>query len=252
MEAFNLFNMGYTDEQRFFEGLLKVEDANSFKAKNFLREARLQPNQFMYLQDVVQRRFYKKGIQIALGYNFEELTADFFIKHIHPADLTMYLKLSKAYRKFVCYNKEQINQTLHSLQMNFRIRKADGTYIPLLRTIKPLIVNDDNEVEVFVSQCTDVSLFNPTNQIKWKVYGPDAHLFDQYVNDKELGDKELFSGRELEVLGLLVKGYSSSRIANVLFVSVNTVNTHRKSLMKKANVNKTIDLISFASEYGYI
>ncbi|MEM0939194.1 MAG: LuxR C-terminal-related transcriptional regulator [Bacteroidota bacterium] len=248
----NTHEISFLKKETFFEGLLRVEDANHVKMKQFIREAKLQPNQFMYLQDVVTRRFYHKNLQSVLGHELEELTADFFIKHIHPADITMYLKLSKAYRKFVCYNKQQIEPSLHPLEMNFRIRKKDGTYFPILRMVQPLIVNDANEVEVFVSRCTDVSLLNPTNQIKWKVYGPDAPLFDQYIHDKELGDKALFSGRELEVLELLVKGYSSSRIANVLFVSVNTVNTHRKSLMKKANVNKTIDLIAFASEYGYI
>lgn len=239
-------------KENFFDGLLKVEDAKHYKIKRFIREVKLQPNQFIYLQDVVDRDFHFKNLEKVLGYPSNKLKADFFIDHIHPADLNMYLKLSKAYRKLICYHKDEIKPFLHSLEMNFRIKTANGSYISVLRMMHPLMINEDNGVDVFVNRCIDVSLLNPTNQIRWKVHGPHACLFNQYVHSKELNKPSLFSGREMEVLELLIKGYSSSRIANALFVSVNTVNTHRKSLMKKANVNKTIDLITYASEYGYI
>ena len=64
--------------------------------------------------------------------------------------------------------------------------------------------------------------------------------------------KGIFSERELEILQLLIEGFSSTEIGEKLFISLNTVNTHRKSLMKKAEVKKTIELISFAKEKGYI
>ncbi|MFQ3576199.1 MAG: LuxR C-terminal-related transcriptional regulator [Cytophagales bacterium] len=51
------------------------------------------------------------------------------------------------------------------------------------------------------------------------------------------------SDRELEVLGYICKGKKNSEIAEILFISENTVATHRRNLMKKIGVNKTSELI---------
>lgn len=52
--------------------------------------------------------------------------------------------------------------------------------------------------------------------------------------------------REMEVLKLLVKEYSTQEMANKLFLSVNTVETYRKNLLKKLNVKNAVGLAMFA------
>jgi DNA-binding NarL/FixJ family response regulator len=49
--------------------------------------------------------------------------------------------------------------------------------------------------------------------------------------------------REYELLELLCKGLSTEKISNELFLSVNTVNTHKRNLMKKLSINRTSELI---------
>lgn len=49
--------------------------------------------------------------------------------------------------------------------------------------------------------------------------------------------------REYELLGLLCKGLSTTKISQQLFLSVNTVNTHKRNLMKKLSINRTSELI---------
>ena len=58
--------------------------------------------------------------------------------------------------------------------------------------------------------------------------------------------------REKEVLLLLVQGLSSVQIAEKLFVTQQTVDTHRKNLMSKFSVNKTVNLLQKAKELGII
>lgn len=51
------------------------------------------------------------------------------------------------------------------------------------------------------------------------------------------------STREKDVLGLIKLGMTSMEIADKLHVSVETVKTHRKNLMKKYNAVNSVDLV---------
>jgi len=63
---------------------------------------------------------------------------------------------------------------------------------------------------------------------------------------------ELLSKRENEILRLLIQGKKSSEIASELFISINTVDTHRKNILAKCEVKNTAQLIAFASKSGLI
>jgi DNA-binding NarL/FixJ family response regulator len=52
--------------------------------------------------------------------------------------------------------------------------------------------------------------------------------------------------REKEILGMIAEGYTNLQIAEKLFVSQFTVNSHRKNLMAKLNVKNTATLIKLA------
>jgi len=58
--------------------------------------------------------------------------------------------------------------------------------------------------------------------------------------------------REKEVLQLIAEGYTNPEIAEKLFVSSATVDTHRKSLLAKLNVKNTALLIRFAMEHKLV
>lgn len=77
-----------------------------------------------------------------------------------------------------------------------------------------------------------------------KIYISRSLAFDVNAVDYSL----LFSKREIQVLELLAQGLSSKLIASKLNISFNTVETHRKNLLKKADENTTAGLIKFAFE----
>lgn len=64
------------------------------------------------------------------------------------------------------------------------------------------------------------------------------------IEDKKVD--EILSKREIEILTLICKEYSNSEIAEKLFLSVSTVETHRKNLIAKLGVNNTVGLVKFA------
>lgn len=56
--------------------------------------------------------------------------------------------------------------------------------------------------------------------------------------------------REIEILELICQGCSTKEIAERLFISPNTVSTHRKSIQKKMGTNNVADLVSLGKEAG--
>ncbi len=58
--------------------------------------------------------------------------------------------------------------------------------------------------------------------------------------------------REREVLKLIAEGKSSKEIADLLFISVRTVDYHRANIMEKLNLKKVADLVKYAIQKGYI
>jgi DNA-binding NarL/FixJ family response regulator len=60
------------------------------------------------------------------------------------------------------------------------------------------------------------------------------------------------SMREKEVLTLIAAGRNNEEIAELLFISSNTVLTHRRNIMRKLNVNSTPQLILTGVRRGII
>ena len=58
------------------------------------------------------------------------------------------------------------------------------------------------------------------------------------------------SEREKQVLHLYVNGYKSSEIGGILYMSVNTVETHKKRIKEKLNLTRKADLLTYAMEHG--
>lgn len=58
--------------------------------------------------------------------------------------------------------------------------------------------------------------------------------------------KSLYSltNREVEVVALLIQGKTSNEIADELFISIHTVNTHRRKILLKTNSSSTSNLMS--------
>jgi DNA-binding NarL/FixJ family response regulator len=54
--------------------------------------------------------------------------------------------------------------------------------------------------------------------------------------------------RELEILKLISQEYSNAQIANTLFISERTVETHRKNMLRKTNNKTIVGLLKYALE----
>jgi len=66
------------------------------------------------------------------------------------------------------------------------------------------------------------------------------------------GAANILSQRELQVLGLVARGYTSAEIAKRIFVGVKTVETYRARIFEKLGLQTRRDLIRFAVQLGLL
>jgi two-component system response regulator NreC len=70
------------------------------------------------------------------------------------------------------------------------------------------------------------------------------------IDERRIND--ILTKREIEILKLVCLEYSNARIAEQLFLSIGTVETHRKNLIAKLGVNNTVGLVKFAVKNGLV
>jgi|JI9StandDraft_1071089.scaffolds.fasta_scaffold31015_2 DNA-binding NarL/FixJ family response regulator len=76
------------------------------------------------------------------------------------------------------------------------------------------------------------------------------------VNDLELTEFNCepvsISEREQQIITLIAEGYTNNEIAEKLFLSPHTVNTHRKNILQKLGVNNTAAIVMYAVKTGLV
>lgn len=80
-------------------------------------------------------------------------------------------------------------------------------------------------------------------------------VVDAYLEKSESGPTDpydLLSRREREVLHLAAHGYTNAEIAERLFISRRTVETHRANVMRKLNISNQTDLLRYALQRGIL
>lgn len=130
-------------------------------------------------------------------------------------------------------------------------RDKEYLYLALSAGAKGYLLKEDAPKELFSSIAA-------VRQGKTYI---SPYFLDSVVNDvvqivkggaTVIFEPEILTIREREVLKLVAEGKSSKEIANLLFISVFTVNNHRASIMEKLNLNKSTDLVKYAIRKGYI
>jgi DNA-binding NarL/FixJ family response regulator len=78
-------------------------------------------------------------------------------------------------------------------------------------------------------------------------------LTNQQEKSKQKSNKDIpLSAREIEVLRLIAQEATNSEIASKLFISIRTVDTHRRNILEKLQVKNTAGLVKYAIEKALI
>lgn len=74
----------------------------------------------------------------------------------------------------------------------------------------------------------------------------------RFSNMQKENESTNLTSREIEIIKLIEKEYSNKEIANQLFISERTVETHRKNIFRKTDTSSVIGLIKYAYEHNLI
>lgn len=76
-------------------------------------------------------------------------------------------------------------------------------------------------------------------------------FINQIIDTDKPAEKEL-TNKEIEIVTLISQGFTSKEIAEKIYISVRTVETHRHNILKKLNIPNAAQLSSWAKDKGYI
>lgn len=102
------------------------------------------------------------------------------------------------------------------------------------------------------THCKEEKLTEALAQIEQGNTYKDSDLTQQHVETANLFLSLNISEREIEIIKLIAEGYINKEIADRLFLSTHTVNTHRKNIMQKLGINNTAGIVLFAVKQGIV
>lgn len=205
----------------------------------------------------VKFEFMSPLIKDVLGYKTEEMDVPFLINKIHPEDQPYFLNFeNKVCEFFKDLTLEQIPN--YKVSYDYRIRKSNGEYIRVLQQVLSIESDANGKLVRTLGIHTDIShIKSPDNKsvkptLSFIGLEGEPSFYDVQVTEHFKTSEIAITKREREILCCLLNGYSSAEIAIQLFISKLTVDTHRKNLLFKLEVNNTAELISKSIKLGII
>ncbi|MAM30547.1 MAG: hypothetical protein CMC13_16140 [Flavobacteriaceae bacterium] len=243
----------FQTSQKFVEDIHRtfgdsdVEKLDVSKVKNFP----LNYTQCLYVVDWQSSRIvYQKNVQNILGYNEDEFNLQKILSIAHPEDLNIVKRITQAIVNHLVENPgSEFHQT--SLNITYRFRKKDGSFIKLLRQSSFFAETNDGKFKSNISLLTDISFFDDSDIVHWDFITPRIDQ-EKLKNHVYAEFSSLFTDREVEIIKLVAANHTSKEIAEKLYISPHTVNTHRKNILQKAQCANTADLITFCQKVGVL
>ena len=192
--------------------------------------------------------YISKNMTSCLGHDVEKLKEGgmrYFWKFIHPDDIDYWLKALNQLMEYTLDEIPEEKRNLVSYTWNYRIRNSKDEYVNIVQNTTPLEFDMDKKPIIGLAHYTVLN----SNRImdvcaSAKMFNPEKEYETIYFNNfskKLISDG--ISNRERDIIRLLVLKLSSKEIAKRLCISHNTVDTHRRNILKKLNISTTGELV---------
>lgn len=209
---------------------------------------------YYYVFNIFQAEFefVSPGITDVLGYPAEQMTIHHFLEILHPDDKPYFLQFEKRITEFfkdLPYDKI----AKYKMQYDFRMRSRDGHYVRLLHQAIQIDYDETNYYRTLDID-TDITHIKPEGPPTFSIIGLDGE--PSYYNITGVAELkqsfDLFTRKERDVLKFIVENKSSKEIAAAMFISVHTVNAHRKNILRKAQAGTPVELVRKAIQEGWV
>ncbi len=211
-----------------------------------------QNDQFFYIGELIHFKILFTSTQCldVLGIQPAELSSMSFFYRLHPDEIdrnnlgrTMLLKIAHQ-----LFSAKKGNKLLSS---NFRMKNAQGNYSNYLMQFY-IFYSEVPYKSVFTLKIqTNIDWYKKHKQGFHYYLGEDLSNF-RYPDMELLMQGNVFTNREFEIIKLLEMGFTSEQIADKIFLSSNTVNTHRRNILNKSKKSNMQELIHELKENGLL
>ncbi len=167
---------------------------------------------------------------------------------IHPDDIDTVIKNAISVLRHIFSRKEHIANS--KLVRQYRV-KINGIYKRITEQMQ--IIETDTAGNPWLS--LSIVNISPDQEEPFVVKSQfvDTKTGDTFTPLDDLYDRDsILSIREVEILKKISQGLLSKEIADMLGLSVHTVNTHRQRILAKLNVNNSIEAVKYATVLGLI
>ncbi|TDS60209.1 LuxR C-terminal-related transcriptional regulator [Myroides indicus] len=208
---------------------------------------------FIFSPPEMQMEYTNDSIYKLLGYTPEEFTLEIFLDIIHPDDLQTYLNFEATITEF-WKNLPPDKVFKYKTRYDFRIRCKNGQTKRLLQQVAVIQSDEEGAVLRTFVVFTDISELKETNKMVLSIIGLDGEpcYIDIHPVKELVPYKSILTKREIQVFRLLVEGCQSAEIAEILNISLHTVSSHRKNILRKTKTNSVLHLTKLGLEKGWI
>ena len=192
-------------------------------------------------------------VKSVLGFDLDEVDLPLILSLIHPEDQPWFLACEKKVGEFFHgLTLEQIPN--YKVRYDYRIRKKNGEYIRILQQVITIQFDEQGHVLRTFGTHTDISHLKMEGDPMFSFIGLNGEpsYTNVSVSKLQLPNHSGLSVREREILSLVVQGYNSGEIGELLFISKNTVQTHRRNILSKTGCSSTAALVSHAIRSGLV
>jgi len=207
-------------------------------------------NQFITVRDMFESKTYfvsKRSFNI-IGAEPTEYSPYHFIDSTHPNDFERYIQCRS---KSIILANELIlaKKGEMILASNIKMRNCDGVYSNVLIQCYQFYSEIPHKTVYSFEVYTNIDWCKKIRQGFYYYLGSDLSYFN-YPDKEMLNMGSGFTKREFEIIKLIELGLSSEQIAEKLFLSTFTVNTHRGNILKKSGKAHVSELIYELMEEG--
>ncbi|HMC01680.1 MAG TPA: helix-turn-helix transcriptional regulator [Flavobacteriaceae bacterium] len=192
--------------------------------------------------------YISKNMHACLGIDQKELKEkgmQFFWSKTHPDDLQLWLEALTALMNFTMKEIPFKERHKMSYTWNYRLKHAKDNYVNIIQNTTPLEFDTEGKPVIGLAHYTVLNAnMNLNICASAKMLNENNEYETKYFNN--FSQKLLPDGltiRERDIIRLLILGKSSRQIANNLNISFNTVNTHRRNILKKLKIKTTGELV---------
>lgn len=208
---------------------------------------------FIINHHTLQFDVVSKEVEDIFGYKTSELNLFFMTERIHPDDLLYFLAFGKRSAAFLS-TQPAAKMAKYKIRYDIRYQKRNGEYMRLL--YQGVLIEHDDEGRLLRSLGihTDITYLKKEGKPTLSFIGMDGEpsYIDVDLENNFFTSKEDFTGREKEVLKLLIEGKLSKQIGSILHISKQTVDKHRKNMLHKKHLNNTGELVGKAIMCGWL